>query len=381
MLSSMRDLARGRIHVPRLSPWTLFTVGVVAVLVALVTLSRPTHVPGGVPEGWNPPSGSLQQAIDLRCLTRRPSDCLEEPVPADEPHGAVCATCHDLWDNRNDPKRVRSCAAAGCHDDPWSLSPFHETLAPEMLGECSHCHVAHAFRASPDGATCTACHAGGGNQVAWAGGRLLKDVPFPKVPFVHEDHVGVTCATCHGVGYAHATLRIRTTDDCRSCHHRARAEAACVECHDQDAVNALEIHVSRELAIDIGTVERPVRWLRFEHGMHTGTPCATCHTEGSALATGPGAGCSTCHLQHHEPTADCAACHARPAADAHDSRAHLGCDGDGCHDAPAGIRDAPRTRSLCLVCHRDRIDHHAGMQCSGCHVLPEPRHSAPLLDG
>jgi hypothetical protein len=216
--------------------------------------------------------------------------------------------------------------------------------------------------------------------VAWAGGRLLKDVPVPQVAFVHEDHLGVTCATCHGVGLSHATVSVRKTEDCQSCHHRAQGPSACLECHDQAAVNALEIEVSRELAIEIGTLDRPVRWLAFEHDKHTGTPCAVCHTEGSALAAGPGADCSACHVQHHDPNSDCSACHARPAADAHDAQAHLGCGGDGCHDAPAEIRDAPRTRSLCLVCHRDRADHHAEMQCSGCHVLPEPRHSAALLE-
>jgi hypothetical protein len=200
----------------------------------------------------------------------------------------------------------------------------------------------------------------------------LSSVPYPEVPFVHDDHVSVSCSSCHGVGYAHATLKVKSKDDCRACHHASSAQPDCLECHSRESVDALDIHVSRALAIDIGSVDHPVRWLPFEHRVHTATACSTCHTEGMELSTGGGADCSTCHAQHHEPTADCSACHARPAADAHDARAHLGCGGTGCHDAPAAIRDAPRTRSLCLVCHRDRAEHMVGQQCSGCHILPDP---------
>ena len=376
MLSSTRDLFRGSLLARSLKPWTFLTVVVVGAVGALVTVASPAAGPNiGPPEAASASAGSVQQAVDLRCLTRRPADCLEEPVSPDEPHGAVCATCHDLWNNRDDPKDVRSCRETGCHGDAWGLSPFHTTLAPEMLEDCSHCHVAHDFRA--DAQACAVCHVGAGDRVAWAGGRLLNEVPFPEVPFVHDDHAQVPCQTCHGVGYAHATLKVKTRDDCRSCHHGARMPA-CLQCHSQEAVNALEIHVSRALAIDIGSVVRPVRWLPFEHGMHKATPCATCHTEGVELATGRGADCSACHAQHHEPAADCAACHARPAAGAHDAQAHLGCAGEGCHAAPAGIRDAPRTRSLCLACHRDRVEHQSGKQCSGCHVLPG---GTPMEDG
>lgn len=378
MFSSMLDLIRDRCRVSPSRPWTLLTVGVVGAVGVMVTLASPVAGPIATASDEPMPASDVSQVVDLRCLTRRPADCLEEPVSPDEPHGAVCATCHDLWSNRDDPRDVRSCTDGECHGDPGELSPFHTTLAPEMLEDCSHCHVAHEFRA--DAQACSACHAGAGDRVVWAGGRLLDDLPFPEVAFVHGDHEQVPCETCHGAGYAHATLKVRSRDDCRSCHHGAPSQSTCVDCHRQEVVNALEVHVSRVLAIDIGSVVRPVRWLRFDHGMHTGTTCVACHTEGMALATGGGADCSTCHAQHHEPTADCSACHARPAADAHDARAHLGCDGTGCHNAPAGIRDAPRTRSLCLVCHRDRAEHQVGKQCSGCHILPEPTYSGGGAD-
>lgn len=378
MSSSTHELVWDPERVTQLKARTAFVLAVTTLVAVFLTLVRPSAGPGGVPPGdVRPPAATVQQEVDRRCLTRNADNCLEEPVPADEPHGAVCATCHNLWEDRDNPEKVRACTDADCHSDPLDLSPFHTTLEPRMLQDCSHCHPAHGFRASPDGRSCSDCHAGAGDRVVWAGGHLLQDVPVPETPFVHENHLGVACETCHGVGYAHATLRVRSVEDCRSCHHGAPARSPCVECHDQDSVNALEIHVVRELAIDIGSVERPVRWLRFGHEAHTGTPCVACHTEGMELATGPGADCSTCHAQHHEPTADCSACHARPAGDAHDASAHLGCGGDGCHTAPAGIRDALRTRPLCLACHRDRADHHVGQRCSACHILPEPaRHSA-----
>ncbi|HSG08514.1 MAG TPA: hypothetical protein VLA36_09155 [Longimicrobiales bacterium] len=368
MFSSMRDLIRGRCRVSPPGAWTFLTVGVMVFVGAMVSLATPVAGPMGSSSDESVRAGYVPQVVDLRCLTRRPADCLDEPVSPDEPHGAVCATCHDLWSNRDDPRDVRSCTDADCHGDPGDLSPFHTTLVPEMLADCSHCHVAHEFRA--DAEACSACHSGAGDRVAWAGGRLLDDLPFPEVLFVHGDHAQVPCDACHGVGYTHATLKVKSRDDCRSCHHGAQLQSTCRDCHGLEAVNALEIHVSRALAIDIGSVVRPVRWLPFPHRTHVGTACVTCHTEGAALATGVGADCSTCHAQHHEPTADCSACHARPAAGAHDARAHLGCEGAGCHEAPAGIRDAPRTRTLCLVCHRDRGEHQVGRQCSECHILP-----------
>jgi hypothetical protein len=86
------------------------------------------------------------------------------------------------------------------------------------------------------------------------------------------------------------------------------------------------------------------------------------------------AACSTCHEQHHQPTANCTTCHVTPAEGAHTRQAHLGCTGAGCHSgATPAIMEAPRTRQLCLACHTDRAVNHKPGNCADCHTLPKPR--------
>lgn len=311
------------------------------------------------------------RAEDLRCLTRRPTDCLEDPVPRDEPHGAVCATCHNLWDQGVPADAVRPCTGAGCHSSSSLLEGFHGTVRPQALADCLHCHRAHAFQVPLDGTECTACHRGGGAPVEWvdAGSTRLTG---PAV-FTHEDHRRVACGRCHGLGDQHGTLEVATLAECRSCHHRTLAQSACVSCHPEERLAGVRFMVTRSVDIRVGSLDRPLRLLPFDHGHHATVPCTQCHTQGGSLRAAAGADCSACHLRHHEPDSDCSLCHAPPAPGAHAASAHLGCGGAGCHDrAPEGIRDAPRTRSVCLSCHVDRADHKPGRTCPDCHRLPPP---------
>lgn len=308
---------------------------------------------------------------DLLCLTRRPQDCLDEPVPTDEPHGAVCSTCHNLW--QSDPAAVRSCTDAGCHETPEALATFHGTVDVSALAECTDCHAAHGFRVPEDGQDCRVCHQGGG------------DLPLPASPgtphradaldFAHDDHTSVACASCHGAGESHTAVRVTERGDCRSCHHARDDEGdACLSCHVLDEVVGVAFPVERALDIRIGSLDRPRRLLPFDHENHWTNGCTTCHTGGPDLGTTDGADCSGCHFEHHEPTSTCATCHEPPAAGAHDRQVHLGCGGAGCHDPlPPGLVPTPRTRNLCLACHGDRADHQSQQTCSACHLLPEPR--------
>ena len=88
---------------------------------------------------------------DLRCLPRRPQDCLDQPVPRDGPHGAGCVTCHNLWKPGVPANVTRSCTTAGCHAGASPLSTFHKTVHPEALSECVHCHKPHEFRVPANG--------------------------------------------------------------------------------------------------------------------------------------------------------------------------------------------------------------------------------------
>jgi hypothetical protein len=131
--------------------------------------------------------------------------------------------------------------------------------------------------------------------------------------------------------------------------------------------------VRRPLNIVIGSINRPVREVTFEHGAHLTADCTTCHVGGSERKPEMAA-CGSCHEQHHRATANCVSCHETPKTGTHDRYAHLGCGGAGCHEnAPANIQEAPRTRQLCITCHVTKaVDHQPGV-CNDCHRLPKPK--------
>ena len=191
---------------------------------------------------------------------------------------------------------------------------------------------------------------------------------------IASDHTGVDCEKCHGTQQSHGTLVVTSIEDCRGCHHRPPLSRDCTRCHSPESVSAVTLQVTRSLNIRIGSLDRPLRNIVFDHTKHVALGCAECHTQGSDLRAAVGADCSGCHLKHHGPTSDCSQCHQPPAEGAHDLDAHMGCTGTGCHDpAPEGIANAPRTRQLCLACHTDQKQHRPGKVCADCHRLPAAR--------
>ncbi len=317
------------------------------------------------------------EAGDRRCLSSRAGDCLAEPVPVDEPHGAVCSLCHDLWKKQPLANSVRSCSGGDCHAHPETLTPFHRTVDSATLSQCTSCHLPHGFRVTGGGRECKTCHVAGGALVSWA--TTPKPLKLPSgLTFSHDDHVTVACAACHGAGPQPGTQKLTSVETCRSCHHSPPLSLHCTRCHVPDEVRATSFDVTTRLNIHVGSLSGPVRTIRFDHAKHWRTDCAVCHTGGIDLETAKGADCSGCHLNHHEPTANCSACHEPPASSAHTRTAHLGCGGAGCHDpVPAGIQEAPRTRQLCLACHRTRTDHQVGKTCADCHALPPAEPTRP----
>jgi hypothetical protein len=207
--------------------------------------------------------------------------------------------------------------------------------------------------------------------VTWVGKESTPRRLPAGLHFRHDEHTSVACGTCHGAGARHGTVRVTGREDCRACHHTMPLVSDCTRCHVVDEVRATSFAVTKALEIRIGSLDRPVRTIVFDHANHWRTNCSVCHTGGVDLETARGADCSGCHLEHHEPTATCRNCHETPAPGAHDRNAHFGCGGAGCHDpVPAAIRSAPRTRELCLACHRDLVDHESGRNCADCHILP-----------
>ena len=150
---------------------------------------------------------------------------------------------------------------------------------------------------------------------------------------------------------------------CRSCHHGSDQRYACTHCHgDPSAIPPRRV----TQAMTVAGHRHPDRTLEFAHAFHTSVACTECHRGGPDLT--PDRACTSCHDSHHQPEADCSRCHQPPAATAHTLAAHAGCGGAGCHQ-DARVLSLPRSRSLCLVCHRDRVDHEPGKDCATCHRL------------
>ncbi len=383
-----------------------------------------------VPVGDTP--GEVATALRpeaTECLSCHQMRAMMPNLPPDEPHNAECGACHNPHEQSTPQEAVQTCATGGCHAAPDTLTPYHQGLDPGVLENCTTCHEAHEFRIHGAGLNCLECHsdiyddAPGGTisgvghpdrvglapavrggeaeivsaepvrpiRVASAGAidpalirlALASHVPAASAParaatqdtvrFWHAEHRGVDCTACHSMQTTHGGLTVASLQDCRSCHHTEPVAADCQRCHSRGDVRRLTATVRRRMDITVGSLNRPTRSLPFDHATHGQLDCASCHTEGAALSAAA-VSCSGCHTEHHQPTNDCKACHDRPAGNAHNLQVHLGCAGSGCHTAiPAPVRNVPRTRDFCLVCHQDLVDHRPGRNCESCHTLPRPR--------
>jgi hypothetical protein len=175
----------------------------------------------------------------------------------------------------------------------------------------------------------------------------------------HETHAAIACQSCH-TAPADAAGPPPDTMVCRSCHHGAKQRFACTVCH-----NRLPgpLTVQRQLKLSVWSQVR-TRSLPFPHTPHAALGCRTCHVDPPLLT--PTRTCGSCHARHHHPGAECSLCHQTPPPTAHDLRAHVSCSGSGCH-AESLVKSLPRTRSTCLFCHQDRVDHQPGKECASCH--------------
>lgn len=345
---------------------TLLVAGVLMAFTAGWASANPTPTPALAA------SASDTVAVgDRRCLTRRAEDCLPEPVPLDEPHNALCATCHNLWERGPAKETARSCSDAECHDNPQELSDFHGTVHAEALENCMGCHDPHDARIPGGGQDCVQCHEAGGQRVEWAGGDHLH-VLSGDLPFRHGTHPDVSCTQCHQTGQGHGTVTVSAVDDCRSCHHDApEPGGGCQGCHGPTEMAGRILMVPRQLDIHVGTLDFPTRELPFDHGLHMDMECLQCHVQGPDPLPPADGDCSSCHAEHHTPESNCYACHLPTKEGAHTVQTHMGCTGAGCHTAvPEGVARVPRTRPMCLACHTELVEHEVEKNCVDCHRLP-----------
>lgn len=360
----------------------------------------------GCHEFARPASDTVRLAVGRTPMQPRREECaschemrgLLASFPEAEPHEAVCGACHDPHSQEQPRQAQRTCATAGCHEQPDTLTPMHRGLAIGVLQGCMTCHTAHEFRL--EGSDCLACHqdvlrddaaraaapppaprtrlaalpAALGGWFGQARPQLRREV---ALDFTHARHRDVECTQCHSTQDTHGAVTVTSVRECRECHHptattaaaaAAAAPAACQSCHRPAEFMSTRHAVAQRFAPAAGP-ER-TRRLPFVHQQHPGLECAQCH--GPTLTRAVTVSCTGCHEQHHEPTRSCIGCHAAPPQTAHTAEAHLGCAGAGCHEAVpfAGV---PRTRNLCLGCHQDLVTHEPQGNCADCHALPRPR--------
>lgn len=358
-----------------------------------------------LPEGAAELEGALTPD-ESTCLSCHEMRILVE-MPDPDPHASSCASCHNPHEQTTPAEAVESCSSSACHTDPVSISAFHEGLDEGVAADCLYCHEAHDF--SVDGDNCVACHQGimtddplpvrrsaegasphgavapgalavsqGGPGVTSPALALFSadDVmhswgyPIPQtLDFRHSDHPGVDCASCHESSEEHGAVTVTTVTDCRSCHHQGEALAAggCASCHEASDTPADPYPIEQRMTFSTGSAVD--RALPFDHADHSGEDCASCHTDGGLDLTAESVDCASCHETHHEVTNDCMSCHIDTGPELHPvAQAHVTCSGAGCHQETP-FDGVPRERTVCLVCHQDRVDHRPEGDCAECHAL------------
>lgn len=186
--------------------------------------------------------------------------------------------------------------------------------------------------------------------------------------FRHELHQEFTCLDCHRMRPDHGELLVADVSDCRSCHHVRVRDRGCDACHQ--AAELARTTVSRDFTFVLSVLEEPAeRRVDFSHGVHASRECAECHGGPGPTLAPRVLDCGSCHAEHHRSTASgCMQCHRQPDEAAHTFDVHETCSGSGCHTDPP-FAESPSTRTGCLWCHGEMIDHEPGQNCVDCHVL------------
>jgi len=255
------------------------------------------------------------------------------------------------------PRRV---ARISCGRRGWSFTAAAAVLGGLFTVGASAPATAQeptsAVQAATEGAgnPCMQCHTDiAGQSGTWNGRR-----------FTHTPHVrraNLDCTFCHTPIENHGGMKLTSVAQCNDCHHNRTSGASCSRCHKGGAGAPKGI-----LALEAGD---------FDHTRHTaaGLPCTSCHA--GATMSAVKVQCTSCHVAHHRPEADCLACHRPGTTPEHPKQIHLeGCA--GCHGENGAWIDK-WTRQTCTVCHTDRTDHYPERSCAVCHLVPDP----PAADG
>ena len=354
-------------------------------------------------------------------------------APEDEPHNAVCGSCHNPHTQTTTAGAFQSCATSGCHARSDTLTAMHRGLTGRhKLETCGACHAAHTWKTG--GTRCESCHTGirdpavqvrpprssdaptddgaaamhgtrarvmpasrgaqrrraGRAPHTATGARRVALVPVSR-PVAAAPHAALPSPTRPGgerdtvSRFEHARHRAVS---CTTCHSTQaehgglnRTARRCMDCHHANnrvGLDCARCHQATELAQPhaVTTTLQPAalgaplqRSLTFAHETHARVTCASCH--GQDLSRSVEKTCASCHTDHHEAARDCASCHP-PSKGTHTRAVHLtGCGGSGCHyrEATPATSTAP---NVCLACHTELREHKPGRDCATCHVTRWP---------
>ncbi len=196
---------------------------------------------------------------------------------ADMPPSVLDEAPPTARDTLFDHGRHRTVACASCH----STANTHGAVTVQWPRDCQGCHHASDARAG----TCERCHAASSlTNTARIPTAIRVTGRAPRtrdLPFAHDRHSRVACASCHGEGVSKAPRE--SCNGCHTDHHRA--DATCTSCHAE---------------------AKPA------HDRGTHVTCGSCHSGAGTAALPPTrAVCLACHTEQrtHKPGGDCGACH------------------------------------------------------------------------
>jgi hypothetical protein len=328
-----------------------------------------------------------------------------------DPHKGTCGMCHKPHTQTKTEETLKTCSTRECHG-LWNQVPFHYGAAHRKKAlQCTLCHSAHAARV--DASDCVGCHQRVRDYAP--GQRLFPPLPFdtldalrqsssheppvveperpskgkgdaapgtdppkrevstlpaaPSDTFSHPIHKKLACLTCH-LSKTGAKLTFEAPRGCQICHHQTPERSKCADCHAKD-----EIPEIKTIELRIAAAGKPPRErsVAFRHEVHKESPCVNCHTARVSLTPADSvASCTGCHTEHHKEGRDCATCHRTAAiSDPHSPPAtsHVACD--ACH-ATAAIAPLEPTRTFCLACHLETVDHYRDRECAVCHLQAHP---------
>ena len=252
-------------------------------------------------------------------------------------HRAVaCKDCHT-----NNQYSTLSTNCIDCHRSDFSgtTNPNHATGG--FPQNCMMCHTTTVWKpASFDHSTtkfvltgvhatlqCQSCHVNDNYHVVYSSCYQCHSSDFTAAtnPNHTSGNFSQNCQTCHStIGWKPATFDHGTTKfaltgahattPCQSCHANGNYQlvyANCYQCHSADYASAANPnHVAGKFSQTCQTCHTTSAWqpASFDHsstkfaltGVHTTTPCQSCHTNNNYQLTYTG--CYSCHSANFTAT-------------------------------------------------------------------------------